>query len=73
MPAHEQALEDVARDRGADGFSEAQVEVEEGLEAETMEDISLEDLDEIDEGRSGKGLSRRRKRIREEEEEESIY
>ena len=41
MPAREQALEDVARDRGADGFAEAQVEVEEGLEAERLEHVAV--------------------------------
>ena len=41
MPAREQALEDVARNRGADGFAEAQVEVEEGLEVERLEHVAV--------------------------------
>jgi len=74
----EEAEEDIASEVDEEVFDPEEygkedLALEEGLEAETMEDISLEDLDEIDEGRSGKGLSRRRKRIREEEEEESIY
>ena len=42
MPAREQALEDVARDRGADGLAEAQVEVEEGAEIERLEHIAVD-------------------------------
>ena len=37
LPAGNHALEDVTRDGGADGFAEAQVEVQDGLEPERFE------------------------------------